>query len=73
MLKKNNVTQSLLVKCFFFLNQGVHFKSIPEKSEQVSAKTRNLIYESISVNSNYTSRIEVIYSSFCLFNKLKKI
>lgn len=37
---------------------GIHHKRIPEKT-QVNESIRELIYESASVNSNYTSMIEV--------------
>lgn len=36
---------------------GIHHKKIPEKS-QLSAELRKVIFEAISTNTNYTSRIE---------------
>jgi Ca2+ transporting ATPase len=47
---------------------GTQHKKIPEKS-LVNDRIRNLIYESISVNSNYSSIIEVRLSVLKTFFK----
>lgn len=48
---------------FSFIFSGILYKTIPN-ANQISNKTKLLIFESISVNSNYASKIEVSFVVF---------
>jgi Ca2+ transporting ATPase len=57
--KTGTLTTNRMTVVEFYCNEK-YFKQInQENTNQISPLTKKLIFESISVNSNYTSRIEV--------------
>ena len=40
------------------LKKGIHYKKIPEKT-QIASLLKEFVYDAISINTNYTSSIEV--------------